>query len=478
MRIDNGFRNILLINLPVLEGKYRVPDFPPIGLGYLSQNFLKEGIRHDVLDMALGYSVHALFSKIERGNHDLIGFSLFTYQHLLAYKIIAKVKHRFPDVCIVVGGPHVSTMREQVLKDCPAIDFGVFLEGEVPLIKLCRGDHFQNIHGLIFRQDGDIRSNEAVFVEDLDQIPYPRFEKFELEKYSENIAIFTSRGCPYDCIYCPVTRTIGKKYRARSPGVISEEIKYWYDRGYRRILILDDNFTLIKERVQELCRWLKSASLDGLMFSCANGIRADRVDDELLKDMRMAGFNEIAFGVEAGNNKVLKAIKKRETIEVIEARIKRACELDYKVVLFFLIGSPTETYDDFLQSVALALRYPIYSARFYNLIPFPHSELFEWVKLNNYFLIPPEKYLTRASHHINQPLFATPEFSERERKKAFGYAQRIEKLIKRRYVLRKAKGPILIRHIYAWLYTNAVINYLYRNISFIRRTGFKIRRTI
>ncbi|GAG30377.1 unnamed protein product, partial [marine sediment metagenome] len=198
----------------------------------------------------------------------------------------------------------------------------------------------------------------------------------------------------------------------------------------------------------------------------------------LLKEMKTAGFNEIAIGVEAGNNKVLKAIKKGETIEIIEARIREACELNYKVVLFFIIGSPSETYEDFLDSVSLAMRYPVYSARFYNLIPFPHSELFEWVKKNNYFVISPEKYLNDASHHVNSPLFATPEFQLEKRKKAFACAQKIEKIIKKRYILKNARGSKLLKYIFAYIYTNNIVNYLYNRVPFIRHFGLKIRRYI
>lgn len=473
------FKKLLLVNLPVSKGKYTIPDFPPVGIGYLSQSLILNGIEHDVLDMMLGYKVDYLLSLIEKEKYDIVGFSLFTYQYLSSYKIISTVKNKFSHIKVVAGGPHVSTMRTEVLVECFEIDYGVVLEGERAIVQICKGTlPIENIPGLIYRLNGNIKVNNPEYIRELDKIPYPRFEKFELKKYSKNIAIFTSRGCPYACTYCPVLRTIGNKYRYRSPSSIVDEIRYWYEKGYRRILVLDDNFTLIAGRVKELCQLLRSLKLNGLMLSCSNGIRADKVDRDILKEMKFAGFNEIAFGVEAGNNKVLKAIQKSETVEIIEARIKEACGLDFKVVLFFIIGSPSETYDDFLESVALALRYPVYSARFYNLIPFPHSKLFEWVKSNNYFVIPPEKYLNDASHHVNQPIFATPEFSLDERKKAFKLALKIEKVIKRKYITNKFKGAKLISGVFAYFYTNDLINYLYNNIPILRHVGLKIRKHI
>ncbi|OGS17291.1 MAG: hypothetical protein A2219_03415 [Elusimicrobia bacterium RIFOXYA2_FULL_50_26] len=473
------FNNILLVNVPVSRGRYTVPDFPPVGLGYLSEALTVNGIEHDVLDMMLGYNENHLSSAIRNKKYDLVGFSLFTYHYKASYAIIAAIKKKFPSLKIIAGGPHVSTFREDVLKECPAIDYGVVMEGEEAIVRICDASiECRGIPGLIYRDNGEIMSNAVSVLRELDAIHYPRYRKFELKKYSSNISIITSRGCPYQCIYCPVPRTIGEIFRCRSPRNIAEEIRYWYGIGYRRILVLDDNFTLIPKRVRELCDLLKSLKLEGLVLSCANGIRADKTDYGLLKEMRDAGFNEIAFGVESASNKVLSAIRKSEKIETIEQRIKDACALDYKVVLFFIIGSPTETYDDFLESVSLALRYPVYSTRFYNLIPFPYSQLFEWVKSNNLFVSLPEKYLSEASHHINEPLFSTPEFNLEKRKKAFAYAQEVEKTVKRRYVFNKTNGPKLFRYVVSFLYANDMINHLYHSNPVIRRIGLKLRRLI
>lgn len=429
--------------------------------------------------MMLGYDQSHLVNIIKKNKYDLIGFSLFTFHFTSAYRLIAEVKKQFPTIKIIAGGPHVSTFREEVLKDCPELDFGVVMEGEGALISLCqKGLLYENIPGLIFREDSSIRVNDYKHNPNLDSIPYPRFSKFEISKYSANIAIFTSRGCPYHCIYCPVGRTIGKFYRVRSAASVLEEIIYFYSKGYSRIMVLDDNFTMIAERVLEICEGLKNLKLNGLVLSCSNGIRADKVDYNILKAMKEAGFNEIAFGVESGTDKVLKAIQKGESLKTIEKRISQACELGFKVVLFFIIGSPSETYDDFLSSISLALRYPVYSARFYNLIPYPHSKLFAWVQENDYFLVKPNEYLNEASGRVNLPLFETPEFSYEERRQAFSLAAKIEKVIKRRYIMRLYQGPKMFGYIFARLSTNDLVILLYERIQVLRFIGLRIRRWI
>lgn len=182
---------------------------------------------------------------------------------------------------------------------------------------------------------------------------------------------------------------------------------------------------------------VKELNHDDLVLKCPNGVRADAVDRNLLQRMKEAGFTQLSFGVEAGNNKVLRSIKKGETIEVMERSIKEACEIGFDVTLFFLVGSPGETPSDVEDSVALALKYPLYEAMFYNLIPFPGTELFEWVREKGLFLREPREYLNNASHWDSEPVFETPEFSVEERREALIYTKRIRKLIKRKAFERK-----------------------------------------
>ncbi|GAG14426.1 unnamed protein product, partial [marine sediment metagenome] len=158
MNNNSGFKRILLVNLPILTGRYTIPDFPPIGIGYLSQTLAQEGIEHDVVDMMLGYKVDDVILMIKKHHYDLVGFSLLTYQYLSSYDIITAIKNKIPSIRIIVGGPHVSTFREEVLRECDAIDFGVVMEGEIVLRDICKGElSYQNIPGLIYRTQNEIK---------------------------------------------------------------------------------------------------------------------------------------------------------------------------------------------------------------------------------------------------------------------------------------------------------------------------------
>lgn len=466
-----GFEKVLLVNPPISIGRNKMPYMPPVGLGYVAEALNRHNIQYDVIDMLQGYRFHDLAEKIEKDGFDLIGVSLWTFLYQETYRFIHQVKKKWPHIPIVVGGPHVSTLREQILEECEAIDYGVVLEGEETLIELCAGKPFNEITGLIYRAGSQvIYTGDRPFIRDLDSISFPRYKKFELHRYvTKNIGIISSRGCPYQCNYCPVATTMGRRFNARSAESVFEEILYWYYKGYRQFQVLDDNFTLKPERVYEICDLIEKKHLTRLQLSLPNGVRADRISFNLLKRMREIGFNEIAFGVEAGNNKILKYIKKNERIEVIEQAIREACDLNYRVILFFLIGSPGETWTDFMDSIHLALRYPVFSARFYNVIPFPKTELFDFVKKNNYFILKPVDYLNNVNHFTNVPIFWTPEMSAEERKRAFDLGQATQSQVYRNFFIKQFKRHGPLGKILAYTLSSKIFLNVYWSTPMVRK---------
>lgn len=457
------FKKVLLIN-PQYDGHY--PAFLPAGLGYVAESLAAAGIEYDFFDMNLERNLRKLKSRIADFAPDLIGLQVMTFRYSYTYALIKQIKDSFPDVRIVVGGPHISTMRTQVLSENEAIDYGIVLEGEAALVELCNSDKGLNaIKGLIFRDGGRVTYNgDREFRENIDAIPFPKYEKFPVTRYpSEMLPITSSRGCPYSCIYCPVKLTIGKKMRVRTAKNVVDELKYWNGKGISNFFFTDDNFTLYRERVLAICDEIENANLRGVQLECRNGVRADKVDHEILVRMKRAGFTWLAFGVEGGNDKVLSAIKKSESMATIEEAIKNACDLGFDVDLFFLIGSPGETESDVNDSISLALRYPVASAQFYNVIPFPGTELFDWVKSNNLLLRDPADYLNDGSHWVNEPIFETRELSCETRKRLFIKCKDVSNQIRIRYFKKKLSkyGPVggVISSLYGTsFFQNRVLN--------------------
>ncbi|MBI4304234.1 MAG: cobalamin B12-binding domain-containing protein, partial [Chloroflexi bacterium] len=413
------FQRVLLVN-PTHNAEWRGVT-PHIGQAYLAQTLKEKGIEYDVLDMNLGYGLKHLHKKIQEFQPDLVGMSLISLEYKRLYNLVSEVKKMDGKVKTVVGGPHVTILRDTVLKECPAADYGVVYEGEGTLTELCRGIAEDKIQGLLFRDDGHITyTGNRPFVTDLDQLPWPRYEKFERGRYVREITIYSSRGCPHQCIFCP-NRIISPVFRVRSPKHVVDEIEYWYDKGYRQFNFDDDNFNMIRERVFGVCDEIERRGLKKLFLRCSNGIRADRVDREMLIRMREVGFHYIAFGVDAGNNKMLAVVKKGETIEAIESAVSKACELGYDVKLLFVVGTPQETREDVEDKVRLSRKHPVQEVHFYNTIPYPGTELYDYVKENNLFLRQPEDYLNDVSCLTAVPVFESPELPRSERIKLYKY---------------------------------------------------------
>lgn len=435
------FTRISLIFPPSSESHWGAIR-PPIGLGYLSETLLVHGIEHQVIDMGLGYALKQVQQKIAAFQTDLIGVSMTSLFHQSVYALLYALKATFPAVPIVVGGPHISTLREQVLRDCAAIDYAVALEGEDALLEMCQGIPFEQIKGMLYRspQGEIVYTGDREFIMDLDRLPFPTYRQFELKKYvAREIGVITSRGCPYGCTFCPVKTTIGRTTRFRSVGPIVDELQYWHQHGYRDILILDDNFAMKQERVYALCDELERRGLTDFRFRCGNGIRADHVDAALLKRMFEVGFRFLSFGVESANDRILQSIKKGEQLARIDQAVKAACDIGYDVTLFFIIGLPGETVVEAEASIRFAQKYPVFDAKFYNLIPFPNTEIYNWIETHEYFLSAPETYLNNASHWDAEPLFETPEFPRAERIRMLKKAHQVRKQIRKAAMQRKLR---------------------------------------
>ena len=439
------YKRTLLV-FPPYEGGWYGALRPPLGIGYLAQVLEDRGMEYDVLDMSLGHGFNALAKRIRDFQPDLVGLSLMTLLYKRHYGLADSIKREFPHIALAAGGPHVSTLREQVLHDVPALDYGFVLEGERSLVQLVQGDPLAHIPGLIWRHDGTVRFNgEPEPILDLDTIEFPRFAKLERRRYvTDEIDILTSRGCPHKCIFCPVKAAIGRRFRARSAEHVADEIEHWHGQGVRGIGIADDNFTLDRDRVHAICDEIIRRGLNDMTFRCGNGIRADRVNRALLAKMWEAGFRFISFGVESGNDKVLEILKKGETIEQIRQAVSDACELGFEVTLFFIVGSPGETRQDVEDSIRLAKEFPVFDAKFYNLIPFPATELFDWVKERGLFLSDPAEYLNTASHWENTPAFETPELPRQARQEALAAANAARRQVRIQAMERKLRkfGPL------------------------------------
>jgi radical SAM superfamily enzyme YgiQ (UPF0313 family) len=155
--------------------------------------------------------------------------------------------------------------------------------------------------------------------------------------------------------------------------------------------------------------------------------------------MKQIGVREVGFGVDGGNNKILGSLKKGETIEKIEEGIRIACELGFDVKIFIIVGTPHEERADIEDSIKLARKFPVARVNFNNAIPYPGTEMFDYIKENKLFIIPPEKYLNDISEEKPIPVFETSNLRREERIEILKRCHQVEKDIMKNTVIRKLR---------------------------------------
>ncbi len=430
-------RRVLLVNLYYKESGYgEMLHFPPAGLGYLSEYLERENILHEIIDTGAGYSHEDVLEKIRSSKPELVGFSLNSICFPKSFELIRKAKEMFPQVAVVVGGPHVSTRQDAILEENALIDFVITKEGEIPLALLCKGEPLERIPGLIWRgKDGKINSNppQSVAINDL---PYPRYERFNLlEKYnSGTMSVVTSRGCPFKCVFCQQSTLLGKRWRGRKSQSVVEEIEHWYDRGFSSIHILDDNFGLDKKRIFRISELVAKRGMKDLEVLLIGGLRIQNTTREILLALKRMGVRYLSFGIESGSNKILKFIGKGITTKDADRVVKMAVDMGFLVRLFFIIGFPYEKMADVKKSFDLALRHKIHAVRFFNLVPYEETEIMKWIRENDAKLLYPyEEYMSNFKYFQRTPLFDTKKgMSLEEKRDALRMADEITRQVEER----------------------------------------------
>ena len=408
-----------------LFGGKGMTTHPHIGVAYLSAFLKHNGVKVAVFDEGLDEDLQNLYDLVRDFNPALVGITIFSYCYGFAYNLIQKLKEN-TSLPIVAGGPHVSAVRTKIIAEA-GVDFAVKQEGEFTLIELLqtleRKDlDFSHIKGLIWKNPAGlcVENADRELINDLDHLPFPDYDVFGIERYmchkQKMLPIITSRGCPFGCNYCSVRLSMGRKFRARSAENVFSEIKYLHEKGYRSFDINDDCFTLNQERAEIICDLIRENNLN-IRFQLYNGIRVDAVNPSLLVKMRQAGCYFISYGCEAGNNKVLQAINKGITLEQVRQAVEWANEAGIPNSVNFIVGHKEETYNDALDSLNFADSLPTNFVNFYNLIPYPGTESFEWASQHADFLVPPDSFLDRISYRDNEPIFETKEFTESQRRK-------------------------------------------------------------
>lgn len=408
--IPKKIQRIVLIEPKCRLGHvYSLVKMPRIGLPLLGTQLENEGF--DV-DLYMGRTDNLPWDRIVQA--DLVGISLTTSTSREGY-IMAEYL-RSQKVFVVIGGIHPTFLPEE------SIDYADYvLRGEadfsfLTLIQaLVEDKPLSNIPGLSYRDDNNTvihnpLSEEIINVEEL---PIPDFSLFRLGK-PDAIPIMTSRGCPYNCTFCSVTKMFGHRYRFRSRDLVLKELSRY---NGKEVFFCDDNFTADGPRSKELLRAMLKEKISLKKWYSQVRVEASR-DDELLQLMKKTNADTVFIGLESINPKTLKAYNKKQTVEDIKDCIQRFHKHKIKVHGMFVLGSDDDTVETVRQTVDFALESRVDSVQFLILTPLPGTPLFE--KLEKEGRILTKDWELYDGHHVvYQPARMSAETLQYEVTKAF-----------------------------------------------------------
>ena len=445
---------VLLIN-----PKFRLPidtrTTPHLGLAYLAAMSERRGDEVVIFDADVEDEPVTEF--VQRFRPHLVGITTNTPQIFQAWRTAKAIKE-VHDVPIVLGGPHVSVVAENLDFESiekPYVDMVVRGEGEETWVEISDKleeflkdrptfstealmdpalDIWKDVEGLSYKTtDGELHRNpDRAPVADLDSLPWPAYHLFKMDRYtnlqpatdhldgSRSFSMLTSRGCPYRCAFCSQS-VMPIKWRARSPENVIEEWRHYVeDLDAVEIGILDDTANVRKDRLHKICDLLIANNLNHVPWIFVNGIRANIVDEPLLRHLKAAGLKRTAYGVETGDEAMLKRIQKREDKETI----KRAFELTKKVGIetigFFIIGLPGDTEETMQRTIDFAIELDPLIANFSMMTPYPGTLVYQIVKKEGRFLMKDWEdsvfFDTRARYEIWD---TTAEIQEKMYRKAY-----------------------------------------------------------
>ena len=389
----------ILLVAPIKERFGGLEEAPPLGLGYLATALRRNGYTVAILDCVKKKITFEMFERyISQNDFDLVGITVYSSALKQVKRTLEIIKKTKPTMITIVGGPHPSAAPNHTLEYLKEADFAFRGEGEIsfPLFVEYLQNHqtnrFKEIPGLVWREGNKVVSNEPVIHPNIDDFDFPAWDLINPKDYGQPgsvvpkgwASIITTRGCPFYCTFCSTHTIMGHRIRYRSLDRVIREIKFLYSKyRIKNFTMLDENFTLNKQRVTDFCQKILNEKVK-FKFMLPNGVRLDTLDEDLLKLMKQAGFmKRMAVGIESGSERILKMIKKQLTKELIREKIELMNKVGFQPIGFFILGFPTETREEMQETINFAMSLKLYRAAFTCLIPLPGTEIFNALVASN-----------------------------------------------------------------------------------------------
>lgn len=373
---------IVLINPPIdskSEGTYE-KWAPHLGLGYLASTLLHAGFRCEIIDAKFeGINLSEVHERIKACKPDLVGITMVTEDFRSASHVGQMVKEIDSSIIVIVGGPHPTAVPTRTLEENKNYDIAVEGEGEYSLCDIIgvvesgNLNKLRDVKGITYRSEsGIVRNEPRPLIKDIDSVPFPAWKLFKTDE-DTLYPIITARGCPFRCIFCQPL--YGKIVRFRSVENLLAEVNYLISNfRCKKISFQDDTFTLDRKRLSEfLDRFIEKGYIDKITWICET--RVNTVSPDLLKKMKKAGCVSVGFGVESGNEEILKIIKKGITKDQARNAVKWAKETGLFTRTFFILGHPYETEETAKETIDFAKELNPDMTTFSIMTPIPGTEV-------------------------------------------------------------------------------------------------------
>lgn len=442
---------VLLINPPqtICDGSIGRSTYFPIGLMYLAAA-VRDICQIEIFDCLLstfetkngsaithGASPEEIKAVISKKKPDIVGISVpFTAQYRNA-ELVAKICREVnPKILTVFGGPDPSVRFQSILEN-DYCDYCAIGEGEETFLEFIKNKSsslsVKKVKGLAYKENGAIHYEPRPFNSNLDSLPFPAFDLVDMNRYLQDenlyknrskvyrnsISIITSRGCPYNCVFCSIRLHMGQKYRAHSPEYVMKLLRLLITKyGITNFHFEDDNLSFDKERFETILDSIIKENLQ-IKWDTPNGVRIDSLNYNILQKMKQSGCVQITLAIESGNQRVLdQVIKKKTKLEYILEIVKHSKELKIPANAFYVIGFPGETITEMKDTTNLALRlYRDYDLHPHLMVATPlyGTELYEICIRDNLLKGNPTfEELSIATQTTGNPLISTADFSEKD----------------------------------------------------------------
>lgn len=385
---DNGKQLKYLFVMPRFIDNEQNRYFMPYGLCLVTSALKASG--RLVYTLNLNYkdkSYELLAETIMKYNIDVVLTGGLSGHYQLIKEILDVVKKTNPAVITCVGGGIMTADPQASIQALMNVDYGMYGEGEITVNELAyaleNGINPGTVNGVVSR-DGRM-GGERLPIENLDIIPFPDYEGFEFNLVQQEdkrqlrvtlredaISVAVARSCPYHCTFC--FHTCANKYRKRSFENISKELD-WIREKYpsvKLVQFIDDLFSSDREFLKKLADYMMKYDLEYQFFQ-----RVDVVSKEMMQLLKESGCKHVFFGVESGDNRILKSMQKRITIEQVERAFDLALEAGVNVRGFIIFGDPEETPETIATTINWWKSHPQYNILLDWILTFPGTKLYK-----------------------------------------------------------------------------------------------------